>query len=163
MELSAKQQDFIRVYMASGESQQRTAEKMGWTTRGQCSSYLANPKIAAEIARRKGELTEFLAAQDAGGKVTRDMRIELLWDVCSDSAKIIEDKNGIKRMTNAQAAIAGAKELNAMFGSYAPLKQEVHVVHTDTRSENELRAHIIELKSEFDQLVALEDRSRSGG
>lgn len=156
LSLSLLQKQFINAYFDCDESPTRIAQAMGWADRGRVSSMLKSEKVQIEIARRKRQIHLFRAVSDQFG-ISRQQKMELLWEIALAGAERGIDREGNRIMVNPHAAIAAIKEMNIMAGDHAPEKQELFVTH-DERPVAEIQAHIVELKNEFDQLMDGEEK-----
>lgn len=152
--LTAIQAEFVNAYLYNGESPEETRKAMGWKERGQASGMLRVPKIRTEIARRKGELAEYVLRQGALAGVSKEMRASLLWEVAQAGAVPGFDKEGNQVLVNPGSTIQAIRELNLMTGAHAPVVSETQVTVTK-RNEIEIKASILELQEEAASLIAL--------
>lgn len=151
-ELTAIQMEFVNAWLFNGESQTATAKALKLSGRGECSHYLALPKVRAEIARRKGELLHALSVNGSLAGITREMKAQLLWEVADAGRQPGFDREGNAILVNPASTIQAIRELNLMTGHHAPTVVEQTVTHV-RRSEIEIKASIAELEAEAKSLI----------
>ena len=103
--------------------------------------------IAAGLAKKKVR-TPF--------SVTKEARIEFLWNLAQEGATHIFDKEGNEVMMSPAVSVSAVRAMNDMIeGSYAP--KEVAITHvSETRTEKEIRDNIKKLTQEYNSLAVIE-------
>ena len=124
--------------------------------RANCYKMMKSDTVQMELARRSTERASKLLV-DNTFQCTRDERLQLLWKVANDSAKLIYDKEGNEVLMNGAVSVSAVRAMNDMIdGSYATKETNVNIKIEDKRTEKEISDNIRKLTEQFSNMTTLE-------
>ncbi len=153
-DLSDRDEHFVKAFFECNGDFVCVAEKVGIQTAEEVKRVGKSPKIQHEIMRQLKHRTNVVAKVDMRRfDVSKDDRMELLWEIAQGGAERIIDKEGNAVFMNPAVSVSAIRTLNEMIpGSIAPT--QVEVTHKrETRNEAQVLADIRALQSEINDLA----------
>jgi len=153
-DLTERDEQFVKVFFECNGDFVHVAEKMGMTSSSEVKRMGRSPKIQHEIMRQLKHRTNVVAKIDVKRfDVSKDDRMELLWNIAQGGAERIIDKEGNAVFMNPGVSVSAIRTLNEMIpGSVAPT--QVEITHKrETRTEAEVMQDIKSLQAEINGLA----------
>ena len=152
--LTLMQSRFVDAWFKCDEDKKCVRDVMKWKKADRVANMLRSDRVQLEIAERR-KTTHSMAMAMSKFNISKDKKMELLWEIAKAGAEQGYDKVGNRIMVNPASSVQAIRELNTMQGHVAPTQTELTVTH-EVRSEREIKTHILELQQEVQSLLALD-------